>query len=73
MGLLSTLFTLPLAPLRGVVAIGEIVLEQAEAELRSPEVIQRELEALEADYEAGRITEEELREAEQQILDRLTA
>jgi hypothetical protein len=73
MGLLSTLFTLPLAPLRGVVAIGEIVLEQAEAELRSPEVVQRELEALEADYEAGRITEEELREAEQQILDRLTA
>ena len=71
MGLLSMLFKLPVAPINGVIAIAEIVRDQVEAETRSPAAIQRDLEALEQEHRAGRVTDEEVAEAERGILNRV--
>jgi cytochrome c-type biogenesis protein CcmH/NrfG len=71
MGVLSELFKLPFAPIRGLIAIGEIIRDQAESELRSPAAIRRDLEELDRQRQEGLITEEEAAEAEQQILNRM--
>ena len=46
MGLITGLFMLPLAPVRGVIWLGERVLDQAECELNSPETIYQRLEEI---------------------------
>jgi hypothetical protein len=71
MGLLSTLLTLPFAPVKGVIAIAEIVRDEVDAQLHSPVTIQRELEEVERARAAGEMSEEEVAQAEQQILSRL--
>jgi hypothetical protein len=73
MGLVSGLLTLPLAPVRGVVAIAEVLAEEAERELaalRSPE---RALADLEAARASGEISEAEFQQAEADLLDQLIA
>ena len=72
MGLVTFVLTLPLAPVRGVVAIGEIIREQVEQELYSPAAIHAELEEIQRQREEGLISEEEQAHAEQAVLDRLT-
>jgi hypothetical protein len=67
--LLWLIFGLPLAPVRGIVALAEVLLEQAEGELRMQ--ARRELEELEEKVAAGELSEEEANEAAQQITDRL--
>jgi hypothetical protein len=71
MGLLTTILTLPFAPIKGVVAIAEIVREEVETQRQSPAAIQRELEEVERARAAGQMSEEEMAQAEQQILNRL--
>jgi hypothetical protein len=71
MGLLTTILTLPFAPIKGLVAIGEIVREEVETQLQSPTVIQHDLEEVEQARAAGRISAEEEAQAEQQVLNRL--
>jgi len=71
MGLLSEIVKLPFAPIRAVVAIGEVIRDQAESELQSPAAIRRDLEALDQQRREGLISEEEAAEAEQEILNRL--
>ncbi|NBE94620.1 gas vesicle protein G [Nonomuraea sp. KC401] len=72
MGLISSLFTWPLAPVRGVVRLGELIQEQVERELHDPAVVRRELEAVEEARNEGRMTEEEAAQAMEEILARLT-
>lgn len=71
MGLISAIVTLPLAPVRGLVAIAEIVREEIEQELRSPAAIQHDLEAAEKAREAEHISVEQEADIEQQVLNRL--
>jgi len=71
MGLVSMIFGLPLAPVRGLKAVAEIVRDQVDLELRSPQAIQRRLEELQQEYDAGRLTEEQLYEAEQEVLNQV--
>lgn len=67
--LLWLVFGLPLAPVRGVAALAEVLLEQAEQELQLQ--TRRELEALEEKVAAGELSEEEAEEARKRITERL--
>jgi uncharacterized membrane protein len=72
-GLITGLLTLPLAPVRGVAWIGQVVAEEAareQARLNSPERALAELEAARA---AGEITEEEFAAREADLVDALIA
>lgn len=72
MGLFSAIFGLPLAPVRGVVWIGEVVRRQVEEETTSPAAMRRELEAIEEGRRSGEISEDEAAQAEDEILHRVT-
>ncbi|MER6950175.1 gas vesicle protein GvpG [Nonomuraea sp. NPDC000554] len=59
MGLIGILFGWPVAPLRGVIRLGEVIQEQVEREMRDPAVVRRRLEEIERARAAGQISEEE--------------
>lgn len=72
MGLLSVLFGLPLAPVRGVIKLSELVQRQVEEELYHPAAARRELEEVERKRVEGELTEEEEAQAQQRVLRRMT-
>jgi len=72
-GLITGLLTLPLAPIRGTIWIAERIQEQAEGELYDESAIQAGLLELEALRDTGEIDEDELREAEDALIERLIA
>ncbi|HEX4812421.1 MAG TPA: gas vesicle protein GvpG [Nonomuraea sp.] len=72
MGLFGALATLPLAPVRGVIRLAELIQQQAERELANPATIRRALEEIESAKDAGEITEEEYDQQVQQVLQRMT-
>jgi hypothetical protein len=73
MGLLRGLLTFPASvPVAGTLWVARKIHEAAEAEFRDPAAIRRALTALEADLDAGRITEAEFEEAEAILLQRLS-
>ncbi|HEY0696748.1 MAG TPA: gas vesicle protein GvpG [Micromonospora sp.] len=72
MDILWTLLTLPYAPVRGLTAVLKVVQREAEAQLYSPANVRRELEELERAANAGEISEAELRQAQQRVVDRFT-
>ena len=47
MGILSAIVGLPLAPVRGVIALGEVIARQVDQELHNPATTRRQLEELE--------------------------
>ncbi|MET9725035.1 gas vesicle protein GvpG [Streptomyces zaomyceticus] len=71
MGLLTSLLTLPLAPVRGVTWVAERVLDKAEEEYYDPAPVWRELSELEARLVQGEIDEETFEAREDELLDRL--
>jgi Gas vesicle protein G len=71
MGLLTALLTLPIAPLRGTVAVAEQVLRQAEEAYYDPAAIRRELEQVDQLRANGEITEEEATAWEDQLIERM--
>jgi hypothetical protein len=71
MGLITGLLTLPLAPVRGTVWIGERLQEQAEEELYDESAIRTALLELDAAREAGELDEQDLAEAEDALVERL--
>jgi hypothetical protein len=71
MGLFSTLLTLPLAPLRGVAWVSDLVLETAEKELYDPPAVWARLAALNRAYDDGGVTVEEFEREEERLLDLL--
>jgi hypothetical protein len=73
MGLITGILTLPLAPVRGIAWIAEVVAEEAERELAAAESPERALADLEAARATGEISEEEYAEREADILDRAIA
>ncbi|WP_040695643.1 gas vesicle protein GvpG [Nocardia vinacea] len=70
MGLVSAIFSLPLAPVRGVIWLGELIQDQVEQQLQSPAAVRRDLEEIDEAAAAGRLSEEERKQAQQAVLDR---
>jgi hypothetical protein len=64
-GLLTGLST---APFRGLFRLAEVIHEQADRELHDPAAVRRRLEDVEEAREAGRISEDDEAEAQQEIL-----
>ena len=71
MGLITGLLTLPLAPVRGVAWIAEVLHEQAIAELYDEETIMRHLTELELAHEAGAVEQDEYERQADALLERL--
>jgi chorismate mutase len=71
MGLLTGLLGLPLAPVRGTIAVADQVLKQAEEEYYDPARIRQQLEEVDRQREAGAITEDEAIAWEDELVDRL--
>lgn len=71
MGLITGLLTLPLAPVRGVAWIAEVVAEEADRELEAANSPQRALAELEAARAVGEVSEEEFAEREAELLDQM--
>ena len=72
MGFLTDLLTLPvLGPIKGVIWIGEKMVEQAEKELYDEGAVRGQLMELELRYDLGEIGEDEYLEAEEILLQRL--
>jgi Gas vesicle protein G len=67
-GLFSSLFSWPLAPVRGVVALGELIQHQVDRELNDPARTRRALEELEEARRRGDVSAEEERRLQEQIL-----
>ena len=68
MGILSSLILWPLTPVRGVVALGELIERRVNQELHDPARTRRQLEELEEARRRGEITPEQERQAQEQIL-----
>jgi len=70
-GLITGLLTLPLAPVRGVAWVAEIVAEEADRELAEAQSPERALADLEAMRATGEISEEEAAAREGELIDQL--
>ncbi|OBJ08249.1 gas vesicle protein G [Mycobacterium colombiense] len=68
MGFFSAIVLSPLAPVRGVMWLGNVIQRQVEQQLHDPANTRRQLEALQEARERGEITVEEEKQAQQQIL-----
>jgi hypothetical protein len=68
-GLISGLLTLPLAPVRGVTWIAEVLAEEADRELAEAASPERALAELEAARANGEISEEDARVLEAELMD----
>ncbi|MCP2336318.1 gas vesicle protein GvpG [Actinomadura rupiterrae] len=71
MGLFTGLLTLPLAPVRGVVWLAEVIQEQAEAELYDPGRLAAEMQGIADAVAAGEMSDAEAAEAEEGLIARL--
>jgi hypothetical protein len=72
-GLITGLLTLPLAPVRGVALIAELLAEEAERELAEAESPERALAELEAARAAGELTDEQFAELESELIEMILA
>jgi hypothetical protein len=68
-GLITGLLTFPLAPVRGVAWVAEVVAEEAERELEQRESPERRLADLEARRATGEVSDEEAERQEAEIID----
>ena len=71
MGLITGLLTLPLAPVRGVAWVAEVLAEEADRELAQSRSPERALAELEAARASGEITDEEFAEREADLIDQM--
>jgi hypothetical protein len=70
MGLFTGIVLLPLAPVRGVVKVAEVIQRQVEQELHNPARTRRQLEELEEARERGDISSDEESKLQEQILEK---
>lgn len=71
MGLFTGLLTLPLAPVRGVIWLGERLLDQAYRELNDPETIYQRLEEIQEARASGELSAQDSADAEAELVARL--
>jgi len=70
-GLFSGLLTLPLAPVRGVVWLGEKLEAEARRQWSDPAAVRHQLAEVDAAYQAGQITAGERDQLEDELVARL--
>ena len=73
MGLITGVLTLPLAPVRAIGWVAEIVAEEADREIAASRSPTRALEDLAAAVATGEISEEEAAAREAEIVERMLA
>jgi hypothetical protein len=73
MGLLTGILTLPLAPVRGVAWVTEVLAEEADRELAATHSVERGLADLETARATGEITPEEADAIEAELIERMLA
>lgn len=73
MGLLTGILGLPVAPLRGTIAVADQVLKQAEQEFYDPARIRAELDEVARLREEGALTDDEATAWEDTLIERLMA
>ncbi|GAA3823530.1 hypothetical protein GCM10022226_50080 [Sphaerisporangium flaviroseum] len=73
MGLLTALVGWPLAPVRLLIRLGELIEQQVDQEFHDPAVVRRRLEEVEEARAAGLISEEDAALATEEILQRMIA
>jgi hypothetical protein len=73
MGIFSGLLLLPIAPVRGVGWVANVLAEEAERELESKESPERALADLQAARANGEISEEDAEALETQLVERMLA
>ena len=71
MGLITGLLGLPLAPLRGTIAVAEQIQRQAEEEFYDPVRIRNQLEEVDRQRAAGELSDEEATIWEDELVERL--
>jgi hypothetical protein len=71
MGLLTLPFRLPFLPLTGLIALGEVIYDQAEQELHDPAAVRRQLEEAEGARLSGCASDQDVAEAEAEAVGRL--
>ncbi|GAB3841753.1 gas vesicle protein GvpG [Dactylosporangium cerinum] len=71
MGLIGGIVTLPFAPVRMALWVGELIREQVEHELFDPAVIRSQIEQLDEDRSAGRIAPAEADRQQRELIARL--
>ncbi|MEU2043363.1 MULTISPECIES: gas vesicle protein GvpG [Nocardia] len=71
-GVVSSILSLPVAPVRGVIWLGELIQDQVDQKMHDPALMRRELEEIDAAAAAGQLSEEERKQAQQAVLDRMT-
>jgi len=70
-GLFTGLLTLPLAPVRGVVWLGEQLEQEARRQLDDPARLRQELLDVDAAFQAGQLTEQERDARQDELVARL--
>lgn len=73
MGLFTGLITLPLAPLRGVVWLGDTIAREAYRQWTDPAVVRAELDAVDRQWRSGEISDDDRDRLEDALLQRLIA
>jgi Gas vesicle protein G len=73
MGLITGVLLLPLAPVRGVTWVAQILLDEAEREKAQQESPERALEEVAAALATGEITPEEAEAREAEVIERMLA
>ena len=68
MGIVSSLILWPLAPVRGVMSLGELIQRRVDQELHNPARTRRQLEELEEARMRGEVSGAQERRAQEQIL-----
>ena len=71
MGLFTGLLTLPLAPVRGVMWIGEQLEREAQRQLSDPAAVRAQLAEVDAAFTSGSITAEERDQMQDELVARL--
>jgi hypothetical protein len=71
MGLISGLLGLPLAPLRGTIAVAEQIQRQAEEEFYDPVRIRNQIAEIDRQRAAGELSDEEATIWEDELVERL--
>jgi hypothetical protein len=73
MSIISLILGLPLAPFRGVIALGEVIQDRVNQELHDPASARRELEAASEARAAGEISADEEAELQQEVVSRMVS
>jgi Gas vesicle protein G len=68
-GLFTAIVTWPLAPVRGVVSLAELIQRRVDQEINNPATTRKQLEELEEARERGEVSAEEEQEAQDEIIE----